>query len=155
MNKNMFGGAQALAILKKIEDQQNEMELLKNKNVQLQNEIDEKKIYRYGIPDSPGKSFTIKTNLKCNYAWTAYGALCLLVARDNYGSYLEAVDNLLYVSFESVGNWTRNNISQKVSQDKIRVAYSIDEEGFLNVTLTTVMADDAFFTNFSMCLIPF
>lgn len=151
---NVMGGAQALAILKKIEDQQNEIELLKNKNVQLQNEIDEKKIYRYGITEEArnGNNFSIKTNLKCNYAWFAYGALCLLVARDVDGGYLETIDNLIYYSNQNIP--TKFDI-KNISQSKYRemsASYSISDDGYLLVSIST---EARFFTNFSMCLIPF
>lgn len=126
--------------------------MLKSKNIQLQNEIDGKKIYRYGIPDNPGKSFTIKTDLKCKNAWTAYGAICLLVARDVGGGYLETIDNLIYYANLSIPTkWDIKNISQS-KYGEVSASYSISEDGYLVVSISTT---EKLFTNFSMCLIPF
>lgn len=103
------------------------------------------------MPADAGDSFTIKTDLKCNYTWTVYGALCLLVARDVDGGYLETVENLAYIATDtSPVEWQSNNIS-KNQYGGVSASYSIDDDGYLSVTVNT----NSFFTNFSMCLIPF
>lgn len=95
----------------------------------------------------------VKTDIQHAAFWNAYGVLCLLVARDVNNGYIETVDNLVYRSTgNSVGTWTPHSIQQHKTSN-ITLAYSIDSDGYLVVTLSAGPED--YFTNFSMCLISF
>lgn len=150
----MGGGVQSLAISKKIEALENEIKLLKNKNTDLKNELNAKKIYRYGLPGSNQRVITVKTDIRYTQLYYVHSSLCFLVARDVGNGYIDTIDNLLYRSVQAGNNSLTIKNLQQITSGSITAEYSIDNDGYLIVTASAI-AEGNFFTNLSMCLIPF